>query len=443
MANANEAVGSEDRSSKGNFYFRNHKRGVSIFDITPQPSGMSEGVSACTNTSQGTNIFMPNNEDHSMASSPMSSPSLPPSSVPTMSNRRPINRKDLGMRPIGSPSGTVSYGQSSSLSSLGLSSYSNNADLRTLNNRRGSSSSRRGSRAGLEMLDSHSTLFANAGPSSRRNSVILDQSSSSDSDLGMDELDDSYCNQRDSLSGIAVKPFVLSRKPTLSRTSSGSYAKAAPASASVIMQPAPIRLISSSGKNLKPKAKSFLRVSKELEAESAPLDFEMRREAEITASIRSDFSLNGNSKPNSYLQHGVFPFDEESTMPIASNLESSVDDKTLRSTSPTATDAEKHFLPINTQKPPLFRQQTPPLSMFRPGLHSDTEDSDIVVGSPSAALPVLKRKIIMEESDTNVFKRRAVSPGGMSPVIGSPSIKRATLKQMQDASDDLSTMSLS
>lgn len=340
------------------------------------------------------------------------------------------------MRPIGSPSGTVSYGQSSSLSSLGLSSYSNNGDLRTLSNRRGSISSRRGSRGGLEIADPHATLFANPGPSSRRNSVVLDNPSSSDSDLGMDEPDDADCSHRDhrdSLSGIGVKPFALSRRPTFSRTNSANYTK--PASAPEIMQPAPIRLISSSGKNLKPKAKSFLRVSKELEAECAPLDFEMRREAEITASIRSDFSLNSASKSSSYLQHGVFAFDEETS--------GGSTDKIHRSTSPSATEGEKHLPPINTQKLPMSRQQTPPLPMFRPGIYSDTEDSDIAAGSPSSALPVLKRKVIMEESDTNVFKRRAVSPGGMSPVIGSPSVKRATLKQMQDASDDLSSMSLS
>lgn len=148
-----------------------------------------------------------------------------------------------------------------------------------------------------------------------------------------------------------------------------------------------VRQTFTTGRSLRPKIKSLLRITKELQEELNPLDFEIKREAEVTSNFRQD---NG--------------------------------------------DQDSLLLKYK-------QQQTTNVFSF-----SDTDDSDLnLPGSPPRSQSTQKRKKMEDNSDSpGALKRRAVSPGPSSPAVGSPTAmnKRASRKQVQDASDGFQNMSL-
>jgi hypothetical protein len=174
------------------------------------------------------------------------------------------------------------------------------------------------------------------------------------------------------------------------------------------IEPATIRQFSSSGKSLRPKVKSFLRISKDLQEEMSPLDFEIRREAEVTLTLRDEdhpTSKNGEAKS---------PFEQENNASLS------------------VTQSRTEAL----------------LSRFQGMQEHDSE----------LTTPAKRKAAIFEE--TTAMKRRAVSPGMGSPVIGSPAMgspiigspvlgsptsnigKRTSIKQLSDTSDGLENMRL-
>ena len=132
-------------------------------------------------------------------------------------------------------------------------------------------------------------------------------------------------------------------------------------------------------KSLRPKVKSFLRISKELQDELSPLDCEIKQEAKVTSLLRVD------------------------------------DDDGSGDASPLATTS----LP-----PPSLPVQA-------------------LAGGSGARMdsPSVKRKanVIDTVLEPVYVKRRAVSPGYVSPVAGSPT---RSIKHLRDTSDGLERMRL-
>lgn len=188
-----------------------------------------------------------------------------------------------------------------------------------------------------------------------------------------------------------------------------------------------IRRFVSNGRSLRPKVKSFLRISRDLQDEMSPFDTEIKQEAKITTALRDDD--NYYSRP--FGRYNVPP-DVNMDKPPASRINTS------------------SFEPI----PPTQarRQLTRSDSLKSIGSVTDTESS---MQSPSAtpakvapiATPSVKRKAsIIEDSEPSFLKRRAVSPGYVSPVVGSPTSigggGKRSLKHLRDTSDGLEKMSL-
>lgn len=215
-----------------------------------------------------------------------------------------------------------------------------------------------------------------------------------------------------------------------------------------------------SSARLRPKMKSFLRVSKELQDELAPLDCEMQREAELTSCFRrlsssysaspsrraSAINLTDDSsairpKPN---EQQVFALDEENII---------LAEKHARST-------DSFFQPPISNGAPL----NPNSHAQRASLHPNKELLSRLQGikrRPSSSTSKEKSFASDSEADTHTFKRkvdliedmfdshesvkrRAVSPGLSSPLLNSPTHfgKVASLRQLSDTSDGLQKMSL-
>lgn len=276
-----------------------------------------------------------------------------------LGNRALANRRSFcRSRSIGSPT-SVYYGPSSSVSSLGFES---------------------------------------------RQTTVNDDSSSSE---------DGY--ESDRASSISSRRPSTSMLPEDSAIASGlglskmSFTKNEPKAA--------IRHFYSNAKALKPKAKNFLRVSKELQDEMSPLDYEIKKEAEVTSALRIDD--DPKSRRNSF--HGFSSFLNKN-------------DRTI--------------FPASSSIDPIIVNGEP-----RDNDPSDTDDSDIFppLGSPALPKPepnMLKRKVMEDSMEPSILKRRAVSPGLSSPILqasnGSSVMgsKRANIKQMQDTSDGFQNMSL-
>lgn len=148
-----------------------------------------------------------------------------------------------------------------------------------------------------------------------------------------------------------------------------------------------IRQIGSSSKALKPKAKSLLRISRDLQEELSPFDYEVQRESEITTALRGDQDDRRVEK----LQQ-------------TDRLDGQMDD------------------------------------------HEMTPTNDSNDNSNDHGREERKRKATIDELYDNGWKRRAVSPAvspAQSPASsGNIGTKRSNFKQVFDTSDGLQNMSL-
>lgn len=137
-------------------------------------------------------------------------------------------------------------------------------------------------------------------------------------------------------------------------------------------------------KNMKPKPKSFLRISRDLVEENAPLDSEMRHESAITCALREDaVEESGMARDTAVLPARDVPY-------------------------PNYIDYFEHVIDE----------------------HSDSD----------TARP--KRKRVAGDYDP-VLKRRAVSPGLSSPIMSaSPTGAKRSNRQVQDTSEEIQRMTL-
>lgn len=133
-------------------------------------------------------------------------------------------------------------------------------------------------------------------------------------------------------------------------------------------------------KSLRPKIKSFLRISKELQDELSPLDCEIKQEAKVTNLLRVD-----DSDESGYMNS-------------------------------------------------LFVSPLPQSSL-------PLQDSTISGGDTCIDSPSMKRKAAVVDTveEPMYVKRRAVSPGYVSPVAGSPT---RNVKHLRDTSNGLERMRL-
>ncbi|CAN6645687.1 hypothetical protein TRVA0_021S01024 [Trichomonascus vanleenenianus] len=361
--------------------------------------------------------------------SPIEDPSTPAQSQYSGHIRPPHRLSSLSQVTIAplTPETTSSPMMSPSMASLGSSGTVHSASRRSFT---------KGAYTGSPLYYGPSTSVSSLGCEGDRPAIVSSSSSSSEDgyEEGMDsvEHDASYFSPHrrrlsaapthephDSLLGGSFRHRLA--KAEESRSVSESLLGAGGPRAA-------IRQLKTSSKALKPKVKSFLRISRDLREELSPLDYEIKREAEVTSALRDDEDTEPSLKFPPPVHHS--PFLEEE---------------------------------IN--KPRQRRQSKPFVLRSYGGFGgpSDTDDSDINVPlSPSASISSnasvqnyskgLKRKAtLVEESEPTVLKRRAVSPGLSSPIVGGnsspaatpgPISKRASLKQMQDASEGFQNMTL-
>lgn len=194
-----------------------------------------------------------------------------------------------------------------------------------------------------------------------------------------------------------------------------------------------IRRFVSDGRSLRPKVKSFLRISRDLQDEMSPLDTEIKQEARVTTALRDD----GSPEAYNYLH----PFSGYA-LPPATNI-----DKT-----PTNCKVTNSFAAI--QQPQRNRSLIRSDSLKSISSHTDLTDNETSMNSPQStpvkiapiATPSVKRKASMlENSEPAFLKRRAVSPGYVSPVVGSPTSVgggKRNIKPLRDTSDGFEKMSL-
>lgn len=199
---------------------------------------------------------------------------------------------------------------------------------------------------------------------------------------------------------------------------------------------------------LRPKLKSFMRVSQDLQDEMAPLDCEMQREADLTSCFRRLDSSSSLRYLNEYDEprdkgESIFNFEEEDATNQAKPHEIH-NYSGARATLSTNCSAplihpNKELL-VRLQHLKTRRLSTSALSSKDKSFTSDTENE----GNPT-----FKRKIdfVDDVMDNNYssLKRRAVSPGVSSPLLtGSPTHigKIASLRQLSDTSEGFQKMSL-
>ncbi|ANB13415.1 hypothetical protein AWJ20_1706 [Sugiyamaella lignohabitans] len=197
-----------------------------------------------------------------------------------------------------------------------------------------------------------------------------------------------------------------------------------------------VRQMISNGRSLKPKMKSFLRISKDLQEELSPLDFEIRREAEVTSTFREEDAAN----PRRVSVGGSIAIGDGVGADAADGSNCNV----IAGGSSSGRTSMSSF---------HHQELIARLESFAPGgqkdsdagsaIISDTEDSD---APPISVTPSVKRKIaFLDDSPVNGLKRRAVSPGLSSPVIGSPTShvnRRASIKQVYETSDGFQNLQL-
>lgn len=334
-----------------------HHRGLRLLGRrgsvgTPEPASSSSSTSSWNKPHRLTGLHQVTTIPQTPESSPMS-PSMNPSSLVSSVNPMRSGAGRNRDHSIGSP--TLHYGTSFSVSALGFESHT---DVHEGDNEDGSSSSSSEDNGVHEEYDSDDRM------SDRLRSSTINPPSSGHNE---DYLDGFASSFKYKLTRVGEKKTQQEQEPA-------------------------IRQVQSNSRSLRPKAKNFLRISRDLQEEMAPLDYEIRREAEITIAMRDG---------------------DETSDPR-----------------PTYTNPNLHK---------AFRQTT---------ATSDTDDSDIIPSSPqSKPSGVLKRKaaIVDETVDSNTLKRRAVSPGVSSPIIGSPTnigAKHTSMKQVQDTSEGFQNMSL-
>lgn len=179
--------------------------------------------------------------------------------------------------------------------------------------------------------------------------------------------------------------------------------------------PPPPRLVTQTRKSMKPKPKSFLRITRDLQEEGAPLDSEMRHEAAITCALREDESEH---QQNQHHQKNKSPELVPSAWASRSAglppVDTTAQDECFRFDEEVQSDAD--WMAAHHQPPVM----------------DDSKQQ--------------KRKAaIMQDSfEPSVLKRRAVSPGLSSPILsGSPSSVGAMRnKQVQDTSDEMHKLSI-
>lgn len=286
---------------------------------------------------------------------------------------------------VGSP--TLCYGSSFSVSALGFESgYNDTARVGDRNNNHGSSTSTSSSDDDDESIPNVMMTYDSderLSNSSRRPSVSSSVNGAKDNE--------SYTP----FSSISFKDKLTKAE----EKKNNNQEENTPA----------IRHVQSNVKALRPKAKNFLRISRDLQEEMAPLDYEIKRESEITNALR-EYDDETDPRQAYILPHqpGTNGYEE-------------YDKTTLHSKA----------------------------NVFRDSYMNDTDDSDAVAPSSPKAPMALKRKaaIVDESMDSNTLKRRAVSPGIGSPSSTSSSTtnigsKHNSLKQVQDTSDGFQNMSL-
>lgn len=222
-----------------------------------------------------------------------------------------------------------------------------------------------------------------------------------------------------------------------------------------------IRRFVSDGRSLRPKVKSFLRISRDLQDEMSPLDTEIKQEARVTTALRDD------GTPETYYHHpfatGVTAYQSSPTVSMSANKDLSDSHKnkaTSKVDSKPSSSISSSFAPIQQQQYPQRRHSLIRSDSIKSGtISSDAELTDNEApfslhspGSTSARLatatPSVKRKAsIMEDTmEPSFLKRRAVSPGYVSPIIGSPTSgtlgPKRNIKHLRDTSDGFEKMSL-
>lgn len=345
--------------------------------------------------------FRSSNLQQVVVPTPDSSPVSPSVAIPNSATRRNTYGRSTNLRPLSSPYyGPPSpyYGPSSSVSSLGFDtglSYDDDIDANNSGSStdeeelmgydsddRASQSSRRPS---LVSVGGISNNIHGVGAMSTINGTTISNRSS---------LDEGTLTERGSgnmnlLSGLGItsRDAHKEKRRTI------------------------IRQTLNSGKSLKPKIKSLLRISKDLQEEMSPLDYEMRKEAEVTNNFRQEDAVDTLFQSFPYQKGGS----------------SFINCGTLMSTG-------------------TPREEQP----------SDTDDSDFTnagVSPPSPPQPqqqqqqhLLKRKQTEDNSDSlsGAIKRRAVSPALNTSTMGSPSgvNRQANLRRVQDASHGFENMKL-
>lgn len=208
---------------------------------------------------------------------------------------------------------------------------------------------------------------------------------------------------------------------------------------------AAIRRFVSDGRSLRPKVKSFMRISRDLQDEMSPQDCEIKQEARITNALRDDGSTD---------LYGRHPFNSVGTSyqapPSAPMNFDSGKGKTV---------AGKNNSPISSAFAPIQqtqRQKSISRSDSMKSNSADMTDSETMnspgstptkLATASLVAPSVKRKAsIMEDSEPAFLKRRAVSPGYVSPVVSSPTSgslgNKRNIKHLRDTSDGFEKMSL-
>jgi hypothetical protein len=331
--------------------------------------------------------FRSSNLHQVVVTTPESSPISPSVVIPNTATRRnTFSRKGTAMS--SSSLGSPYYGPSSSVSSLGFDTAVAVDDDSDVNNQSSSDDEFMG-------YDSDDRVSL----SSRRPSIVsIGGAGSSNGIYGANTMNNTSLSisSRSSLDEGPRDGFssALSGLGITSKESSKEARRTI------------IRQTFISGKSLKPKIKSLLRISKDLQEESSPLDYEMKREAEVTNNFRQEEDEDVVFK-SAHPKIIEFPFKRTIETAVAGG--------------------------------PRINQP------------SDTDDSDFTNGGgspppqPPAPHSILKRKVDDNPDSPGAIKRRAVSPVLSSPVMASTPggmNKRASIRQVQDTSDGFQNMKL-
>lgn len=325
-----------------------------------------------TSLNQVTTVQTPDSSPISPSIGPLAMSGHGTSAFSGKNHARGSNVRTNSMSTVSSP--TLFYGHSSSVSSLGF-----NARPRLPDSDMSSTSSSEDEFA----YDSDERMSI---PPSRRTSM----SSGSMLPLSLSRRPSMH---DEPLAGLGLGSLSFRSKIERSTAAESATASGSGASSTITndsghgRERTQIRQIGSSSKALKPKAKSLLRISRDLQEELSPFDYEVQRESEITTALRGDQDDRRVEK----LQH-------------TDRLDGKMDDQDMTPT-------------------------------------NDNNDNSNDHGREER-----KRKATIDDLYDNGWKRRAVSPAvspAQSPASsGNIGTKRSNFKQVFDTSDGLQNMSL-